>query len=90
MTDTATVAKELESWVLDAVRKSNTVAIEAMKVLADAAQPVTAVIPSMTPPLMYDFAGQLMAAERKLAVDTLHLTQRLAPASAKAASATHK
>lgn len=90
MTDTATVAKELENWVLDAVQKSNAVAIEAMKVLADAAQPVTAVIPSMTPPLVYDFAGQLMASERKFAVHTLQLTERLAPASAKSASAPHK
>jgi hypothetical protein len=87
MADTATVARELEGWVLDAVRKNNTVAIEAMKVLADAMQPVTAIIPSMTPPLVYDFAGRLAASERKFAVDTLHLTERLAP---KPVGASHK
>jgi len=50
MTDTATVAKELEGWMLDAVHKTNTVAYEALKVLTDAVKPVTAAIPSVTPP----------------------------------------
>jgi len=82
MTDTATVAKELEGWMLDAVHKTNTVAYEALKVLTDAVKPVTAAIPSVTPPLAYDFVGQFMSAERKFAQDVLHLTAQLTPAKA--------
>jgi len=70
--------------------KGNTVALEAMKVMTDAVQPVTAVIPSVTPPIVYDFAGQLLASQRKLAEDMLHLTVRLTPAPAKPVSAPNK
>jgi hypothetical protein len=81
MTDTVTVAREMEGWALEMLRKSNAVALEAMTVLADAIQPVTSVIPSVTPPLAYDFAEQFMASERKFAEDMLHLTERLTPPS---------
>lgn len=90
MTDTAIVASELEGWMLDAVHQGNTVALEAMKVVTDAVQPVTAVIPSVTPPIVYDFAGQLLASQRKLAEDMLHLTARLTPTPAKPVSAPNK
>jgi hypothetical protein len=83
MADTVTVGQELEGRILDAVHKSNTVAFEAMKVLTDAIQPVISVIPSVTPPLAYDFAEQLMASQRKFAEDMLHLTARLTPTTAK-------
>jgi hypothetical protein len=82
MTDTATVAKELEGWMLDAVHKTNAVGYEALKVLTDAIKPLTAAIPSVTPPLAYDFVGQFMSAERKFAQDVLHLTAQLTPAKA--------
>ena len=82
MTDTATVAQELEGWMLDAVHKTNTVAYEALKVLTDAVKPVTAVIPSVTPPLAYDFAEQLVSTERKFAEDVLRLTAQLTPTKA--------
>jgi len=79
MADTVTVVRELEGWVLDAVRKGNTVALEALKVLTDGVQPVTAVLPAVTPPLAYEFAGELVASERKFAEDVLHVMARLAP-----------
>jgi hypothetical protein len=82
MTDTMTVAQELEGWTLDAVHKTNTVAYEALKVLTDAIKPVTAAIPAVTPPLAYDFVGQLVATERKFAEDVLRLTAQLTPAKA--------
>ena len=82
MTDTATVTRELEGWILDAVHKTNAVTYEALKVMTDAVKPVTAAIPTMTPPLAYEFIGQLMAAERKFAEDVLRLTAQLAPAKA--------
>jgi hypothetical protein len=82
MTDTATVTQELEGWILDAVHKTNTVAYEALKVLTDAVKPMTAAIPSMTPPLAYDFVEQLMSSERKFAEDVLRLTAQLTPTKA--------
>jgi len=85
MTDTVTVARDAERWVLDMIDKSNAVALEALKVMTDAVQPVTSTIPSVTPPLVYDFAEQFMATERKFAGDVLHLTAQLTatPAPAK-------
>jgi hypothetical protein len=82
MTDTATVTREMEGWILDAVHKTNAVAYEALKVMTDAVKPVTAAIPAMTPPLAYEFIGQLMVTERKFAEDVLRLTAQLAPAKA--------
>lgn len=79
MADTVTAARKMEGWMLDMVGKSNAVALEALKVATDAISPVTSAIPSMTPPLVYDFAERLMASERKFAGDVLHLTERLTP-----------
>jgi hypothetical protein len=84
MTDTVTIARDMEGWILDLVGKSNAVALEALEVMTDAIQPVTSAIPSVTPPLAYDFAEQLMAGERKFAEQVLHLTTRLTPAHATA------
>ena len=84
MTDTMTFAQDMEGWILDMVGKSNAVALEALKVVSDGIQPVTSAIPSVTPPLAYDFAQQLMATERKFAADVLHMTARLTPAHAAA------
>lgn len=83
MADTVTVGQEIETRILDAVHRGNGVTIEAMRVLTDAIQPVTSMIPALTPPLMYDFAGKLMASERKFAQDMLHVTERLTPPPAK-------
>ncbi len=79
MADTATVGQDLEGRILGAVRKSNMVTVEAMKVMTDAFQPVVAVIPSVTPPLAYDFAEKLIVSQRKFAEDMLHVTARLTP-----------
>jgi hypothetical protein len=80
MTDTATVTREMEGWILDAVHKTNAVAYEALKVMTDAVKPMTAAIPTMTPPLAYEFIEQFMATERKFAEDVLKLTAQLTPA----------
>ncbi len=84
MTDTMTFAREMEGWILDMVGKSNAVALDALKVVSDGIQPVTSAIPSVTPPLAYDFAEQLLASERKFAQDVLHLTARIVPPPAAA------
>jgi hypothetical protein len=84
MTDTVTVVRDMEGWILDLVGKSNAVALEALKVATDAIQPMASAIPSVTPPLAYDFTEQLMASERAFAENVLHLTARLTPAHATA------
>jgi len=83
MAETITVGQEVEGRILDAVHKGNTVTIEALKVLTDAVRPVMTVVPTITPPLVYDFAEKLMTSERKFAEDMLHLTTRLTPGSTK-------
>jgi len=80
MADTLTVGQDLEGRILDAVHKNNTVAIETMKVMTDAIKPVISVIPSVTPPLVYDFGEQFLVSQRKFAEDMLHLTAKLTPA----------
>jgi hypothetical protein len=82
MTDSATVVRELEGWLLDAVHKTNAVTYEALKVMTDAVKPVAAAIPAVTPPLAYDFVEQLMTTERKFAEDVLRLTAQLRPVKA--------
>lgn len=86
MTDTMTATKELEGWILGAVDKGNTLTLETLKVLTDAVQPVTMVLPSLTPPLAYDLVEHLMAGEVKFAESVLHLTIRLTPAPVKPAA----
>jgi hypothetical protein len=90
MADTLTVGQELEGYILDTVRKSEEVAVEAINVLIDAVQPMTAAIPGMTPPLAYDFAEQLMASQRKFAEDVLRATARLTPTPPKKVTAPQK
>ena len=82
MTDTATVVRELEGWILDAVHKTNAVTYEALKVMTDAVKPVAAAIPAVTPPLAFDFVEQFVATERKFAEDVLRLSAQLGPAKA--------
>ncbi|HTS97577.1 MAG TPA: hypothetical protein VMI33_13240 [Streptosporangiaceae bacterium] len=79
MAEIATVGQDLEGRILGAVHRSNTVTVEAMKVLTDAMQPVVAVIPSVTPPLAYDFIEKLIVSQRKFAEDMLHVTAKLTP-----------
>ena len=79
MADTLTVGQEPEGRVLAAVRKSDAVAYETMKILADAVKPMTSVIRSVTPPLVYDFTGQLLDSQRKFAEDVLHFGGRALP-----------
>jgi hypothetical protein len=83
MAETLTVGRDLEGRILDAVHKSNTMTLETIKLVADAIQPAVSVLPSVTPPLAYDFAKQLIAGQRKFAEDLLQVTAKLAPTAAK-------
>ena len=87
MTDTVTAGQELQGQILAAVRKSQEMAIEAIKTWTDALQPVTSAMPPVTLPLAgklpkpeelvestYNFAGQLLASQRNFAEDVLKAT----------------
>ena len=103
MTDTVTAGRELQGQILDAVRKSQEVAIEAIKTWTDAVQPMTSAMPPVTLPLAdklpkpeeflgsaYDFAQQLLASQRKFAEDVFHVTAPLTAAPAKKAGSAQK
>ncbi len=103
MTDTMTVGKELQGQILDAVRKSQEMAIEAIKTWTDALQPMTSAMPPVALPLTdklpkpdefvgsaYNFAEQLLASQRKFAEDVFHVTAPLTAVPAKKASSAHK
>jgi len=83
MADTLTVGQELEGRILATVRKSDTVAYETMKIMADAVKPMASVIRTVTPPLAYDFSARLLDSQRKFAEDVLHLSARFTSAPAK-------
>ena len=105
MTDTVTVGQELQGQILDAVRKSQEMAIEAIKTWTDALQPMTSAMPpvTLTLPLAdklpkpeefvgnaYNFAEQLLASQRKFAEDVFHVTAPLTAVPAKRASSPQK
>src|ERR1700728_1581204 len=82
MTETHTMGRELQDEVLNTVRKSQTVVIEAIHAWASKAQSITSELPSMpstdTLPKpqeliagSYDFAEQLLASQRTFAQDVL-------------------
>ena len=87
MTDARTATQELQAQTLDWVRKSQDVAVEALKTWADAVQSVTPSLPVPAVPFFdklpkpgelvadaFDFAGQLLAAQRKFAEDVIQIT----------------
>jgi hypothetical protein len=104
MTETYTTAsQELQGQVLDAVRKSQEMTIEAIKTWTDAIQPMTSALPPVTLPMAdklpkpqdfvgsaYNFAEQLLASQRKFAEDVFHVTAPLTAAPAKKATSAQK
>ena len=107
MSDTKTVGQELQSEVLKTVRKSQETVVDAIQMWADAVQAIRPPLPEVSIPFSdklpkpaelvagaYDFAEQLLAAQRKFAEDVLQATAPLfygeTAASAKKASTTAK
>ena len=103
MTDTVTVGQELQGQILDTVRKSQDMALEAIRTWTDAIQPVTSAMPPVTLPLAgklpkpeefvgsaYNFAEQLLTSQRKFAEDVFHVTAPLTAVPAKRASSPQK
>jgi hypothetical protein len=91
MTDARTATQELQAQTLDWVRKSQDVVVEALKSWADAVQSVTPSLPVPAVPFAdqlpkpqdlvadaFDFAGQLLAAQRKFTEDVIAVTAPVA------------
>ena len=84
MTDPTAIGQELQAQILDTIRKSQEAVTDAIKTWADAVHSITPPVPVPRPPFAdklpcpgdlvanaYDFAEQLLAAQRKFAEDVL-------------------
>jgi len=106
MSDTKTATQELQGEILKTVRKSQETVVDAIQMWTDAVQAIKPPLPEVNIPFSgklpkpedlvsgaYDFAEQLLAAQRKFAEDVLHATAPLfygetAPAAKKASTTT--
>jgi hypothetical protein len=89
---TTTTTREMQEEILVTIRKSQQAVVDAIKTWAETVQSITPKLPAMEMPLAdklpkpeeivenaYDFAEQLLASQRKFAVDVLHATDVLVP-----------
>jgi hypothetical protein len=108
MSDTKTVGQELQGEIIKTVRRGQDAVVDAVQTWADAVQAIKPPIPEVGIPFAdklpspaelvtsaYDFAEQLLAAQRQFAEDVLHATAPLftgdaAPAADKAESTPKK
>ena len=87
MTDARTATLELQTQTIDWVRKSQEVVIDVLRTWAGAVQSVTPSLPVPAVPFAdqlpkpgevvadaFDFAAQLLAAQRKFAEDVIEIT----------------
>jgi hypothetical protein len=87
MTDPRTASQELQEQILDSIRKSQDAVVDALRTWADAVHSVTPSLPVSAVPFAdklpkpkdlvedaFDFAAQLLAAQRKFAEDILQVT----------------
>ena len=87
MTDPRTTTQELQAQVLDSIRKSQDAVVDALRTWAEAVHSVTPSLPVSAVPFAdklpkpkdlvedaFDFAAQLLAAQRKFAEDVLQIT----------------
>ena len=106
MRDTKTVGQELQGEILKTVRKSQETVVDEIQMWADAVQAIKPPMPEVSVPFSdklpkpdewvagaYDFAEQLLAAQRKFAEDVLRATAPLfygetAPAAKKTTTTT--
>jgi len=98
MASTSTVTKELQDQFLASVRKSQEVALDAIKTMVDTIQNITPKVPSVSVPFAdrlpkpedvvangYDFAEQLLTSQRKFADEVVKATAPLLPAKGEVA-----
>ena len=87
MTDPRTATKELQAQVLDSIRKSQDAVVDALRTWAETVHSLTPSLPVSGAPFAgklpkpgelvadaFDFAGQLLAAQRKFAEDVVQIT----------------
>ena len=98
MASTSTVTKELQDQFLSSVRKSQEVALDAIKTMVDTIQNITPKVPSVNLPFAdrlpkpedvvasgYDFAEQLLTSQRKFADEVVKAAAPLMPGKAETA-----
>ncbi len=91
MTDPIAVAQELQGQILGTIRKSQETVTDAIRTWAEAVHSITPSVPVPAAPFAgklpkpgdlvanaYDFAGQLLAAQRTFAEDVLRAVQTAA------------
>ena len=87
MTNPRTATQELQGQIIDSIRKSQDAVVDALRTWADAVHSVTPSLPVSAVPFAdklpkpkdlvedaFDFAAQLLAAQRKFAEDVLQVT----------------
>ena len=90
MSDTKTATQELQGEILKTVRKGQETVVDAIQMWTGAVQAIKPPMPDVSIPFSdklpkpselvagaYDFAEQLLAAQRKFAEDVLHATAPL-------------
>ncbi len=90
MPETRATGQETQSEILDMVRKSQEAAVDAIRLWADAVQPITSPVPTPNLPYSdklprpdelvasaYDFAEQPLTSQRKFAENVLEATKPL-------------
>jgi len=101
MASASTVSKELQDQFLSTIRKSQEVALDAIKTMVDTIQNITPKVPSVSVPFAdrlpkpedlvasgYDFAEQLLTSQRKFADEVVKATAPLMPGKGEAESKT--
>jgi hypothetical protein len=91
MTDPRTASQELQAQILDSIRKSQDAVVDALRTWADAVHSVTPSLPVSAVPFAdklpkpkdlvedaFDFAAQLLDAQRKFAENVLQITTSVA------------
>jgi hypothetical protein len=100
MTDPRTATQELQSQILDSIRKSQEAVVDALRTWADAVHSVTPSLPVSAVPFAgklpkpselvadaFDFADQLLAAQRKFAEDVIQITASVVESETQATAA---
>jgi hypothetical protein len=100
MTDPITVGKEMQGQILETIRQSQDAVTDAIRTWAEAVHSITPSLPIPTVPLIdkmpkpsdlvanaYDFAEQLLAAQRKFAEDLLQAAAPVLAANEESGSA---
>ena len=88
----STVTEELQDQFLSTVRKSQEIALDAIRTMVDTVQSITPKVPSVSLPFAeklpkaedvvassYDFAQQLLTSQRKFADEVVKATAPLLP-----------